>query len=196
MTAVMQITNKLNKIMLPIVVLLLSGACSIRYFMPVEGTLTEERFAVVRTDSLQIAIRPQSYLGNYQDINSRFFPVFVRIKNISGNKIKISESSFGILAKEKQFDPVPLQYILANLRQNFLLNDFNDPFNPSDPVQETLDRNREQDMYFELVNAAFSYGEILPGGIKEGYLFYNRALSSADSFSIDAVGHRLSFIKR
>lgn len=182
--------------MLPIVALLLSGACSIRYYLPADGIVTEERFAILRSDSLMIAIRPQSYLGNCQDVNNRFFPVFIRIKNNSGQRIRIAEGAFGILASEKQFDPIPLQYILASLRQSFLLKDFDDPFAPQDPTQSVLDKNREQDMYFELVNSAFSYGEVLPGGIKEGFLFYNRVLGSHNSFSIDALGTQLRFEKK
>lgn len=167
-----------------------------RYFMPSEGIATEERFAIIRTDSLLIAIRPQSYLGNYQDVNNRFFPVYIRVRNTSTQRFKISEGSFGILASEKQFDPIPLQYILANLRQSILLKDFDDPFTPQDPNQSILDKNREQDMYFELLNSAFSYGEILPGGIKEGFLFYNRILGSQVSFSIDALGKPVRFEKK
>jgi len=196
MTAAKKITNRIAVIVLPIVVLLLSGACSIRYFVPEEGTLTEDRYAVVRSDSLQFALRPQSYLGNYQDVNNRFFPVFIRVKNSSTRRIKVPEGSFGILANDRQFDPVPLQYILANLRQSIWLKSYDNLFQPEDPSQSVLDKTREQDMYYELLSSAFSYGDILPGGSKEGYLFYDRAIDAAEGFTFDALGYGVRFRRK
>ncbi len=182
--------------MLPIVAMLLSGACSIRYYLPAEGIITENRFAILRSDSLSIAVKPSNYPGNYQTLNSRFFPVFIRIKNNSENRIKISEGSFGILTSDKQFDPVPLQYILSSLRQDLFLEGTQDLFQPSSPYSNPLDATRAQDIYFEIVNNSFSYGDLLPGGIKEGYLFYNRTIANSNSFSFDALGKSIRFEKK
>ncbi len=46
----------------------------------------------IRSDTLLI-VKPQSYPGSYQEINNRFFPVFISIKNNS-TEIKLQENSF------------------------------------------------------------------------------------------------------
>ena len=192
----MKTTNNILIIILPMVVFLLSGACSIRHYFPAEGILTEDRYAIIRSDSLLIAVKPTSYNGNYQSLNNRFFPVFIRIKNNSGNRINIPESAFSVITIDQQYDPVPIQFILASLRQNLFLEETRDIFQPSSPYPNPLDETRTQDIYFEMVNKSFSYGDLLPGGIKEGYLFYNKAISYGNSFSFDALGKTILFEKK
>lgn len=180
---------------LPAAVLLLLGACSISYFVPAAGTRSEDRYAIIRTDSLLITIRPQSYPVSYQELNNRFFPVFVRIKNNASLKTRLSSGSFGILMQGKQYDPIPLDLLLLNLRSHSQLNSFQDPF-LFDNDQYLSDANKEQEMFYDVIANAFSYGDILPGGLKEGYLFYDRSITTADSFSIDVLGNKIVFIKQ
>lgn len=180
--------------MLPVVVLLLPVACSISQFMPAPGVLSEDNYAIIRSDSLLIIVRPQNYPGSYQEVNNRFFPVFISIKNTSDHKIQIKQNSFSILCNEKQYDPIPTDYILADLERRIMLNEINSPFTSTSEFSLT-DRNKEKDMYYELVNNEFSYGELLPNGKKEGYLFYNRDIASAKSFTIDILGNTIPFIR-
>ena len=92
-------------------ILFLLSACSVSQFVPGEGVVSENNYAIIRTDTLLIIVKPQSYPGSYQEINNRFFPIFISIKNNSRQKIKLQESSFSILCNEKQYDPVPVDYI-------------------------------------------------------------------------------------
>jgi hypothetical protein len=68
-------------------------------------------------------------------------------------------------------------------------------FNPDPTDQQSLIDREEQRRVnlLELINSYFSFGDLLPGGRKEGYLFYNRDLSRAKTFSIDALGQALIF---
>ncbi|MDD4310132.1 MAG: hypothetical protein PHO32_07100 [Candidatus Cloacimonetes bacterium] len=183
-------------LILPAVILLLSGACSIRYYQPATGILNEDRFAIIRSDSLLIAIRPSNYQGSNGELSSRYFPVFIRIRNNSIRKQTIGDSNFSILANEKQYDPIPLDYILHNIGQNQLLNANSDPFDLNDAVTMQNTLAKEQDLYYDVVANAFGYGDILVGGIKEGYLFYNRSIADADSISIDVFGKSIGFVKK
>lgn len=178
---------------LPAAFLMLSGACSVKQFFPAPGTATEERFALVRVDSLLVAIRPQAYPGSYQELNRRFFPVLIRVKNTSQNKVQLGKGSFAIIAEERQFDPIPAELILANMRQNQLLQNYEDPFAMLESDEPRLIPDNDQDRYYELIYNSFSYGELLPGGMKEGYLFYHVQVNRADSFSIDVLGHKVDF---
>lgn len=191
-----RIRNKLIKILLPIVVLLLSGACSIHYYVPVDTVASEDRFAVIRTDSLAIVLRPQSWNGSYSELNNRFFPVFIRIMNTGNNRIKLNEDSFSILANGMQYDPIPLEFLLANLRDSILLKNYNDPFGTTTTDLSLTNINKEQEFYYEVLNNTLSFGDLLPGGTKEGYLFYNRSVSASSSWTIDVMGQSIGFIRK
>ena len=190
-----RITTKQYSIMLTAGIFFLLSACSVSQFVPGEGIIRENNYAVIRSDTLLIIVKPQSYPGSYQEINNRFFPVFASIKNNSTQKIKLQESSFSILCNEKQYDPVPVDYILADLERKMMLQEFSDPFLPPTEFGIT-DRTKEQEMYYELVNNAFSWGELLPGAKKDGYLFYNKEIASASCFTINILGFAIPFIKQ
>jgi len=180
---------------LPAVILLLPVACSVNQFVPAEGVLSEDNYAIIRSDTLLIIVRPQNYPGSYHEINSRFFPLYFKVKNTSSHKIHLNQSSFSILCNEKQYDSIPLDYVLADLERRILLKQFSDPFAPQVTNFGITYKEKEQEMYYELVNNAFSFGDILPGAIKEGYLFYNREIASAKRFTIDILGNTICFVK-
>ncbi len=190
-----KISKQLLITCLPTAFLLLSGACSTAQYFPAPGTISEDRFALVRADSLLVAVRPQAYQGSYQDLNSRFFPVLIRVKNSSSQKVLLKKGSFGILAEGRQFDPIPTELILANMRQSHLLQTYEDPFTILENDDYSLTRTSDEDQYYEVIYNSFSYGELLPGGMKEGYLFYHERVSHAPAFSIDILGSSVTFEK-
>jgi hypothetical protein len=177
-------------------VLLLSGACSLKQYVPVAGIPNESNYAIVRNDSLLTIIHPQSYVGTYQELNSRFFTVYLRIKNTSSHKLRISPGNFSVLAGGKQFDPIPLDYILQSFNSISQYNPSIDPFFTEDTNPYATQINKDQERYYELIANAFSYGDLLTGGTKEGYLFYSRELNSADSLSVDVLGNNVGFIRK
>jgi len=180
---------------LPPVILLLVGACSVKQFVPAPGVSTEDKFALLKADSVLVAIRPQAYTGNYQEMNNRFFSVLLRVKNVSATKRRIQKDDFSILAAGKQYDPVPTELILANMRQNHLLQTYEDPFSIMENDDYSLTSDKQQDQYYEVIANSFSYGDVLPGGIKEGFLFFNPAVANADSINLVVFGKRIGFVK-
>ena len=187
--------SQLIMVCLPPVILLLVGACSAKQFVPAPGVSSEDRFALLKADSVLVAVRPQAYTGNYQELNNRFFSVLLRVKNVAATKRKIQNDDFSILAAGKQFDPVPTELILANMRQNHLLQTYEDPFSIMENDDYSLTSDKQQDQYYEVIANSFSFGDVLPGGIKEGYLFFNPAVANADSISLDIFGKRVGFVK-
>lgn len=181
--------------LIPAAVLLLSGACSIRQYVPAPGVPSESRYALVKTDSLLFAIRPQSYNGANAAVGNRFFPVYLRVKNTGLQKRNIAKGSFSIIAEGQQFDAVPLELILANMRQATLLKDYQNPFAVSEETPIIRDEQRDQDAYYDLISNSFSFGELLPGAIKEGYLFYDNQIDSVNSFEMDVLGKRIGFVE-
>lgn len=181
--------------LIPTAVLLLSGACSIRQYVPAPGVASESHYALVKADSLLFAIRPQSYNGANGAVGNRFFPVYLRVKNTGQQKRMIARGSFSIIAQGHQFDAVPVELILANMRQASLLKDYQNPFAVSEDDPIIRDEQRDQDAYYDLISNSFSFGELLPGAIKEGYLFYDNRVDAADSFEMDVLGKSIGFVE-
>lgn len=175
--------------------LLFAAGCAIKQYHPVPGThAIENRFSIIRTDSLTIAVRPQAYVGSFKNANSSFFPVFFRVRNTSVVKQNLSSENFMILAGAKQYDYIPLDYLLGTVTSRLLLDEYQSPFSTDSGVQQ-LNRDKQEEQYLELLSAYFSFGDILPGGMKEGYLFYDRAVGSHKTILIDILGRETVFVK-
>lgn len=163
--------------------MLVLGGCLVKPWAPTpSGTYSvEDRWAIVDAESLTVFVRPQIYTGNTQGVASNFFTLFVRIKNTSNRTVSLNRSSFGIIANQQQYDPVPLQIVLGSLPGAYLSSYYEDPFSTDQQaaLNQSIESAREQ--YFELLNRYFSFGDILPGGMKEGYLFYNGAIERLES---------------
>lgn len=188
----MKITNKTA--FLPL--LLLIAACVPKYYVPVPGNgiNREEQYAVLRTDSLLVAVRPQAYPGAGNDFAGRFFSLRIVVRNTGTLVKQMNPNNFSILAAGRQYDYYPLQHVLANLQTSDLLENGNvveDPFNPQLLPNE---QDRQQEYALDLMGEYLSFGDILPGGRKEGYLFYDKRVGSARAFSVDLMGRRVEFI--
>ncbi len=177
--------------------LILVGGCIIKPYLPVPDTAysVENRYAIVQLDSLQIFVRPQIYSGEAQAVGADFFNLHIRVKNISDKPVTLKDKGFSVIANSRQYDYVPLQVVLGSIQTLYLMSQYGDPFSAtqSDTQNQNLQQAREQ--YLELVDNYFSFGGILPGGIKEGYLFFDDNIERYDSFSIDALGTQVIFQK-
>ena len=182
---------------LALLILLVLGGCLLKPWKPVPDPVysVEDRYAVIQTDSLEIYIRPQVYSGGAVSVAGDYFPVWLRVKNVSRHKISLDSKSFSILAGGKQFDYKPLQVLLSGIQLLYLLGKDTDPFNTSavETQQQALQIIRDQ--INELVDDYFSFGDILPGGVKEGYLFYNDKVGTYNEFELDALGHKVAFVR-
>jgi hypothetical protein len=188
----MKISRKNLKILTSSILLLILAACAVKAWQPVSGDyFSEDGYVIVRNDSLQIALRPQSYRGSFQDADSDFFPVYVQVRNLTQARVMIPAGSFSILTGGRQYDYIPVDYVLSNVRDRIYFENWQDPFTEDPLLIE--DRERDLDKYYELLSDYFSLGELLPSASKDGYLFYPRAVGKADSLSIDALGHWVHF---
>ena len=186
--------RKIPKILINSILLLLLAGCALSTYRPVAGDyMVEDGFAIVHQDSMVIAVRPQAYRGSYREMDSNFFPMYVMVKNISGSRLNLPPQGFSLVADGRQYDYVPLDYILGSYRENLLLEQWDDPFNPDPLLEESREQNLES--YYELMAAYFSFGELQPGASKEGYLFYNKAVRRAQNLEFDAMGTVLNFSK-
>lgn len=177
-------------------VMLIAG-CASRPWLPVPGEqfYTEGNFAILRSDSLLIAVRPQAYPGNVSSVNANFFTLYIQARNLSAKPIRLERNALSILASGRQYDYVPLDYVLGILRTNYLLSDYQDPFALTPSTQPSGQEKLRED-YFELMSNYFSFGDLLPGGMKDGYLFYNRDIHQQKAIRLDLFGQSVDFERK
>lgn len=186
------------RFLLTLLALPLLGGCLVKPFTPVPGGDygIENRYAIVRADSLLIILRPQAYNGNVQTVNNNFFTIWLQVRNLGKSPQRLAKESFAIIVEGRQYDFVPLELVLGSIQSNYWLSLTDDPFAvPGTANSQTLTQEQAQEQYFELLNSYFSFGDILPGGSKEGFLFYNRRVDNAKKFSLDALGRQVLFQK-
>ena len=177
-----------------LVILLLLAGCAVKRFQPAAGDyLIEDRFAIVRTDSLIVAIRPQAYRSPNGTLNDKSFSLYLRVQNISQKSITLPENIFPVLVNGRQFSPFPHQWMMISTKQPTYWS-WQDPLNPVQEQEKTW-LQREEDRY-DMMADAFNFGEILSGARKEGFLFYQDDISYADSIAVDVFGQRVGFIRR
>jgi len=188
---------KLQCMIFTLIALLGLSACAMRPWQALSSDAysSEKGYAIVASDSLLIAVRPMAYSGAAANVSSNFFTLWVQVRNTGRKTISLNRSSFGIISDGRQYDFVPLEYVLGSLRTGYLLSDYEDPFNTDPLASANIERNNEKynDAYFEVLNSQFSFGDLLPGGMKEGYLFYNRDLRSSRALSVDVLGSSVEF---
>ncbi len=176
------------------IILLAFAACSIGRFSPIagDGISIEDGFAVMRTDSLLIAIRPQAWAGDPPNINANFFTVYIQVRNRSRQSISLSAADFYVLDQNRQYDVIPLQSIISTYQTSVFMDQFNQPF-----TQDRIAYNpeKQQQMMFALLQNSFSFGSLVAGGSKAGYIFFPGNLHGAAAISIVALDKEIHFKK-
>lgn len=183
------------RLLIPLLAPILFGGCLLKPWIPVSGEdyAVEDRYAVVSRDSLTVIARPQAYSGEADVIADRYFTLWLRVRNDTSRPLNIPRESFSILAERKQFDPVPLQIVLGTVQTDLYLNSFDDPFTDDPFTTERAEKAREQ--YLELAGSYFSFGTLLPGGVKEGWLFYDSRIDREKAITIDLLGVPVVFVR-
>ncbi len=185
--------NKL-KILLISLTLLIGAGCAHKAFRPQGGDYQiEDGFAIVKTDSLIVAVRPQSYRGLGDIGSNNYFPIYLQVKNLGKTKKSLPAEAFGIVAGKLQYDYIPIDYLLGDYQRRLYLSQWDAMHNDSPGIIDQ--RQKDVDGYYNLMSAAFSFGELLPGAMKEGYLFYSPAVRKSESFMIDIFGKEVYFAK-
>lgn len=176
--------------------LFLAG-CVVKPFVPQPSPSysVEGRYAIVHSDSLAIIARPQAYWGRAGSIGSDFFPIFIKVRNISSKQLTLSRQSFSLIAGGRQYDHVPLRFVLGTIRLDVWDSQFRseDIFDPTFPPQQDEYQAEAREQYLDLVNNYFSFGTILPGGEKQGYLFYDERAGRHKNLELDVLGTKVSF---
>ncbi len=184
-----------------ILVLTLCGAlalfaCSSKAWLPKASSdyAIEEGWAIVKTDSLTLFARVKPYSGNSHRISSDYLGIYLKVKNISGRTVSLGREAFILHSLGQAYFPLPLQVVAGNLRQTNLIDPFEDNFfDERSHDWEERERAR-QEQYLRLADGFFGFGNILAGGSKEGWLFYEIKAGRQDVIDFELPGGRIEFV--
>ncbi len=182
-----------NSIILICLALAMTG-CAVTSYKPVAvpGVAIESGFAVLRTDSLLVAVRPQAWQGEPSSLNSFFFCAFIQVRNHSNRTVVISPQDIVLIANNNQYDIIPSQNIISSYQYNPFLEQFNQPFS-ADRVKYNPE-NQQQIMY-SIIQNSFSFGTLIPGATKRGYIFFNREAFQARTLQFILYNREITFAK-
>ncbi len=176
-----------------ILILLVLAGCAIKRYQPAPGDyLIEDNYAIVRTDSLVIAIRPQVYRSPHGNLGDPYFSLYAKVQNVSAREIAIERKDLQLLIQSRQFSPIPLDWLLLSSPAPAYW-DWDDPMFPLQ--DQTNNRQQYETDRYDLIANAFSFDSILPGARKEGFLFYSLDSVSTDSLEVDVFGNRVNFVR-
>lgn len=175
--------------------LLLVTACSSNKWQAVskKDYIIDKQWAIISNDSLVIAVSPTGFRNSAAPLDSRYFSVYIKVRNMGKNSVDLWDYGYSIISNGKQYDPVPLEFVLGSLKMNYSLSQTEDIFG-SDPFgSDPFQNDKYDDAYFTILNSYFSPSKLLPGGTKEGYLFYNKEVGSQKHFEISLGGLMVEF---
>ena len=180
-----------------LLVLMLLSACSVNRWHPVskEEYGIDKNWAVLTNDSLLIAVSPARFKDSDVDLEGRFFSVYLKVRNLTQRSINLSDYGYAIVSNGRQYDPIPLEHVLGSLRMNQALYQSVDIFETVIFDMEPGEADKYDDAYFAILNSYFNVSKLLPGGSKEGYLFYDRAISSKKHLMIELGDVMVEFEK-
>jgi len=170
-----------------LLLLLLLTACSINRWHPVskEDYSVDQNWAVLANDSLVIAISPERIKDSEAELGDRFFSIYIKVRNLSQRSISLWDYGYSIISGGRQYDPIPLEHVLGSLRVNQALFQTEDIFETDPFAPDPFNTEKYDEAYFAILNSYFNASKLLPGGTKEGYLFYNRAINSKKHLMIE-----------
>ena len=185
---------KLIKSLIILVYLSLSIGCVSRYMPVSQGSIeVSDDFAILRTDSEILAMRVDIWSVEPQYLTEYFFMMFVRLQNRTRETILINPTDFALIDQTLlQHDLVPSDIVLEiALSHPSLVPEW---FAISSETQrENL--NRINTIRRNIMTKAFIFGELHPGAIKEGILFFPNLDSRNEEFTIIHKNNEILFRK-
>lgn len=172
-------------------------ACAPKVWLPkvLPDYSVEEDWAIVKTDSLTLFAKVKPYSVNANRLSADFFEVFLRVRNTSGETVPLMRKAFALRTSQQVLFPLPLQTVAESLNRGVFLEPFAEDFFDEKP-RDWEERERTlQEQYLRLADNYFSFGNILPGGSKEGWLFFDLSAGSQNAVTLELPGGSVEFTR-
>ena len=173
--------------------LILTG-CVPKYLPVVQGNIEIlDEFAILRTDDEMLAVRMDLWNGEPQYLTEYFDVMFIRVQNRTRENIKIETEHFALIDENSlQSDLVPADIVLEiALAHPSLVPEW---YSISAETQrENL--TRINTIRRNIMTRAFAFGDIYPGAIKEGMIFFPKLESKNQEFTLIYKSNEIVFRK-
>jgi hypothetical protein len=185
---------KISFIMQIILFVLILTSCVSKYMpVPADNIEISDEFAIMSLNDSTIAIKESLWSAEPKFLPNHFSTMHVVIQNRSNRIITVYPSDFAILNENKvQHDIVSNDVVLETV--------FSDPQLIPERFTIAAETQRENatrlnDIRRNIQNRGFSFGDIHPGAIKEGTLFFQRLDSKNQEFTFIYKSHEIKFKK-
>lgn len=176
---------------------LILTACAPKVWLPkaLPDYSVEEGWAIVKTDSLTLFAKVKPYSVNSNRLSADFFEVFLRVRNTSGETVPLMRKAFVLRTSQQVLFPLPLQTVAESLNRGTLLEPFAEDFFDEKPRDWEERERMLQEQYLRLADNYFGFGNILPGGSKEGWLFFDLRAGSQNAVILELPGGSVEFTR-
>lgn len=176
-----------------ICLLLATCASSAFYPLPDSQVMVDDTFAIIRTDSVMVVVRPESAMLDSPAMSQNYFVMHVQIRNLSHKIIPLRNMQVAVVSEGFQFDPLPLSYLLQLLRLDMMVAK---PFDPLDAKPAPVSIEDHQNAYAALMMNYLVFSDLLPGSAVEGYLYFSNSLKGASRFILHMGQWAILFERR
>lgn len=151
-----------------------------------------DNYAVIQNEEVLFAVAPQLWTKDPQEVSNYYTTLYLTVKNQTKETITVHPNEIKILDEERnQYDVQSVEKV----SEIFLWNDpFFDRFAPfNDKFEKSLnDRTLARANIYQ---DAFSFGDIMPGAKKSGYLFFNKLPTKNKQLTVIFDGEEIVFTR-
>ncbi len=185
----------MKKIIYFFILLFLLTSCAINYRpIPSKNIKISQDYAILKTKNYTLIIQYKYWIKTPQNLSDYFTTFYLTLINKSDKPINVEPNDIYLIDQNgKQYDIVPIEDIYnlmfskdTNLQ---LLFDEKNQQEYQNLLQERQDAKRN------IMNYSFSFGKLMVGAKKTGYIFFNKLPSDNKECKVIFKGHTIKFIR-
>jgi hypothetical protein len=183
------------------------SSCTIKY-IPVksENVIITDDYAVIKTKGWTFAAENKYWIKEPQNLTDYFTTFNIQVKNRQNKDMEIKSSDISLLDEDgNQFDVVSLDYIeklllpkqLEYLVISNIENEENEKLTDTQQLFEDQRRILEEwrEAKKNLITYSLSFGKIIPGAKKSGFIFFPKLASSNKSCQLVYRNNKIQFVR-
>ncbi len=166
-------------------------------FVPVRtGKVSvSEDYAVLKADDYTLAVAYKFWTKEPQNLTDHLTALHIVLRNKTTNDLTVSPEDFSLLDSDGNQTDVVLPERIASLL--IPTEPYYDPFITDQKILNEYKYASEQRMSARsnLMTESFSFGKILSGAKKSGFIFFPKLESENDSFTVSYKGELIEFVR-
>ncbi len=185
-------------------IMVIISSCTIKY-IPVksENVIITDDYAVIKTKGWTFAAENKYWIKEPQNLTDYFTTFYIQVKNRQNNDFEIQASDISLLDEDgNQFDVVSLDYIeklLLPKQLEYLVIANIESEKLTDTQQLFEDQRRILEEWREakknLITYSLSFGKIIPGAKKSGFIFFPKLVSDNKSCQLVYRNNTIQFVR-